>query len=205
MSEEEDQVRWQNALLLALHQLQDRMHLHPGREEAKPSQRVCLHTCKSITRLNHPSAKYIEGLENRLGRMESLLKLSGLLNEDDGDRTDLGTLERRLADKTRYLSNGDRSSKSPSASDGFSQPRESIESPHLASPDNDRENRQDRRHSRQSQQSPRPTPRSPDTVGEKETEVEALSDMMCSLVTNNCGETRYIGRDSLLAFTKNVG
>ena len=25
--------------------------------------------------------------------------------------------------------------------------------------------------------------------------VEALSDMMCSLVTNNCGETRYIGMD----------
>ena len=28
--------------------------------------------------------------------------------------------------------------------------------------------------------------------GEEE-EVEALSDMMCSLVTNNSGETRYIG------------
>jgi len=27
----------------------------------------------------------------------------------------------------------------------------------------------------------------------REEEVEALSDMMCSLVTNNCGETRYIG------------
>lgn len=25
-------------------------------------------------------------------------------------------------------------------------------------------------------------------------EVEELSDMMCSLVTNNCGETRYIGQ-----------
>lgn len=25
-------------------------------------------------------------------------------------------------------------------------------------------------------------------------EVEALSDLMCSLVTNNCGETRYIGK-----------
>lgn len=25
-------------------------------------------------------------------------------------------------------------------------------------------------------------------------QVEELSDMMCSLVTNNCGETRYIGR-----------
>ncbi|RAL67533.1 hypothetical protein DID88_008288 [Monilinia fructigena] len=45
-------------------------------------------------------AKYIEGLENRLGRMESLLKLSGLLNEEDGGRTDLGTLEKRLPKRT---------------------------------------------------------------------------------------------------------
>lgn len=31
------------------------------------------------------------------------------------------------------------------------------------------------------------------TPEKSEEEVEALSDMMCSLVTNNCGETRYIG------------
>lgn len=31
------------------------------------------------------------------------------------------------------------------------------------------------------------------TPPKTEEEVEALSDMMCSLVTNNCGETRYIG------------
>jgi hypothetical protein len=31
--------------------------------------------------------------------MESLLRLSGLLTEEDNGRTDLGTLERRLADK----------------------------------------------------------------------------------------------------------
>lgn len=30
---------------------------------------------------------------------------------------------------------------------------------------------------------------------EKQPEVEELSDMMCSLVTNNCGETRYIGTE----------
>lgn len=28
---------------------------------------------------------------------------------------------------------------------------------------------------------------------QEEEEVEALSEMMCSLVTNQCGETRYIG------------
>ena len=33
-----------------------------------------------------------------------------------------------------------------------------------------------------------------------EEEVEALSDMMCSLVTNNCGETRYIGKFCTFCF-----
>jgi hypothetical protein len=32
-----------------------------------------------------------------------------------------------------------------------------------------------------------------DEEEEKQEGVEELSDMMCSLVTNNCGETRYIG------------
>lgn len=37
---EEDKVRRQDAGLFALHQLQDRMQLHPCREEARPSKRV---------------------------------------------------------------------------------------------------------------------------------------------------------------------
>lgn len=41
--------------------------------------------------------------------------------------------------------------------------------------------------------SPRTAATSPGSQKD-ETEVEALSDMMCSLVTNNCGETRYIGK-----------
>lgn len=50
--------------------------------------------------------------------------------------------------------------------------------------------------------SPEPPTKNGNINGEKrnsiepektEEEVEALSDMMCSLVTNNCGETRYIG------------
>lgn len=47
--------------------------------------------------------------------------------------------------------------------------------------------------------SPRTAATSPGSQKESETEVEALSDMMCSLVTNNCGETRYIGKFRLLA------
>ncbi len=49
------------------------------------------------------SAKYIEGLENRLGRMEALLRLSGLLSDEDADSTDFQTLERRLAEKNALL------------------------------------------------------------------------------------------------------
>ena len=44
-------------------------------------------------------AKYIDGLENRLAKIESLLKLSGLLPDGD-DYTDLGDLERRLQELT---------------------------------------------------------------------------------------------------------
>ena len=128
-------------------------------------------------------AKYIEGLENRLGRMESLLKLSGLLSEDD-DRTDLGTLEKRLADKTQNMSNG----ATPKSSDSTPHPSASSDSRHNT-PQQER-----RADSRDSVASPNPEKR-------KEEEVEALSDMMCSLVTNNHGETRYIGQSSLLMST----
>lgn len=124
-------------------------------------------------------AKYIEGLENRLGRMEALLKMSGLLSEDDGGKTDLGTLEKRLAEKASpnadnsrrnspKISNGTESYHStPQNQEIHSSPRTSV-----ATPGSEKDKEREK---------------------EKEAEVEALSDMMCSLVTNNCGETRYIG------------
>ncbi|KAL2059144.1 hypothetical protein ABVK25_000436 [Lepraria finkii] len=139
----------------------------------------CIFTQVEKKRNPPKSAKYIEGLENRLGRMESLLKLSGLLGGDDDDRTDLGTLEKRLADKAYSQS----SAGTPRSSKSGSQPR-NLESPQ-----------------RTPQMDKLPTPR--DSVAspgeppkEKEEAVEDLSDMMCSLVTNNCGETRYIGSSS---------
>jgi hypothetical protein len=46
----------------------------------------------------------------------------------------------------------------------------------------------------ESQSSPRTAATSPESQKESETEVECLSDMMCSLVINNCGETQYIGK-----------
>ena len=128
--------------------------------------------------LTDSRAKYIEGLENRLGRMESLLKLSGLLSEEDGDRTDLGTLEKRLADKTHNASQG--GTPTPRSPNGSNQQHTGT--------DSQRDTPQ-----REKASTPRSSVTSTDPPREGEEEVEALSDMMCSLVTNNCGETRYIG------------
>jgi hypothetical protein len=104
-----------------------------------------------------------------------------LLNEDDNG-TDLGTLEKRLAEKEKDRSR--RTSAAPgsnptspqgnlgtSTQDGSgSSPRSRITSPEPHDPEGDKRNE-----------------------SQNNQEVEALSDMMCSLVTNNCGETRYIG------------
>ena len=133
--------------------------------------------------------------------MESLLKLSGILNEEGEDVPDLekmkerflaektvidgpdsGTMERRSADKTSSQSRGDTPTRtSERSSKSGSQPR-TFDSRHHT-PQLDR------------------LPVSRDSVAssteppkEKGEPVEELSDMMCSLVTNNCGETRYIGR-----------
>lgn len=130
-------------------------------------------------------AKYIEGLENRLGRMESLLRLSGLLSEDDGGKTDLGTLEKRLADRTNALNTAKNPSKVMAQA---TQAAQQAPSSHQTTPRMD------------SNSSPQTAATSPESQ-KSETEVEALSDMMCSLVTNNCGETRYIGM-FLLRFFK---
>ena len=130
-------------------------------------------------------AKYIEGLENRLGRMESLLKLSGLLNEDDGDRTDLGTLEKRLAEQSSNRSaDGSPQSRSQSVSQtqSLGKPRQTSRVENLPTPQS--------------------SAASPDPPKEQGEEVEALSEMMCSLVTNNYGETRYIGMHFLQVATR---
>lgn len=117
------------------------------------------------------SAKYIEGLENRLGRMESLLKLSGLLPEGDG-KTDLGDLERRLQDQVQQQQAASQNGSVCTPTVGRSSSESMRETPTSSS-----------MHS---------VTNSP-AISKEEDEVEALSDQMCSLVTNNCGETRFIG------------
>jgi hypothetical protein len=109
----------------------------------------------------------------------------GLLNEDDNGRTDLGTLEKRLAEKDV--------SRRASAVPGGSHPTSPSQGT-LGTPQQDGNG-----------SSPQSSLTSPEPQSEKDgekrdepaksaEEVEALSDMMCSLVTNNCGETRYIGK-----------
>ncbi|EKV07929.1 Fungal specific transcription factor, putative [Penicillium digitatum] len=139
----------------------------------------CIFTQVEKKRNPPKGAKYIEGLENRLGRMESLLRLSGLLSEDDGGKTDLGTLEKRLADRTNALNAAKNSNLFLAQATAAQQ----APSSHHTTPRMD------------SNSSPQTAATSPESQ-KSETEVEALSDMMCSLVTNNCGETRYIGSSS---------
>ncbi|KAI9803664.1 MAG: hypothetical protein M1833_000576 [Piccolia ochrophora] len=112
--------------------------------------------------------------------MESLLKMSGLLADGDNGKTDLGMLEKQLAEKSN--TNGTPAS-------GHS--RQSV---------SDRRPSFDSRRNTPTNDEGIPTPQSamasPEMGKEVEEEVEDLSDMMCSLVTNNCGETRYIGSSS---------
>ncbi|KFZ15033.1 hypothetical protein V501_02933 [Pseudogymnoascus sp. VKM F-4519 (FW-2642)] len=147
----------------------------------------CVFTQVEKKRSPPKGAKYIEGLENRLGRMENLLRLSGLLNEDDGGSTDLGMLEKRLAN--RESSKRDASHFSDSIPTSPSQATTLRGTPG-AEFESDSPNSV-------------PTPGtmgdrgSERRVGEKTAEeVEELSDLMCSLVTNDQGETRYIGSSS---------
>lgn len=123
-------------------------------------------------------AKYIEGLENRMRRLEGLLKMAGIADSD----TDIPSIERRLQQAQQSQHNDlhgfsaataaarsslETAGKSRAGSLHSTPPLDSNSSPRVAD--------------------------SPVSQEDKEHEVEALSDMMCSLVTNNCGETRYIG------------
>lgn len=157
----------------------------------------CIFTQVEKKRAPPKGAKYIEGLENRLGRMESLLRLSGLLAEDDGGRTDLGTLEKRLAERQTISA-----VTSPALSPGPGPTRAGAQDP--KTPANGTPVYQ--QSSPQAEEAMRrtktktTTPPDADKAGKggkrEVKEVDALADQMCSLITNNCGETRYIGSSS---------
>jgi hypothetical protein len=108
------------------------------------------------------------------------MRLSGVLPDDDDGSTDLAMLERRLADRQRQTGTpGVRAStedrRSSSAQTTLKATATPVQ-PGLPSP-------------RSGTNSPEPPK---NANGDKEE--DALAEMMCSLVTNNCGETRYIGR-----------
>lgn len=149
--------------------------LHMSRRSAiLPKGKFWSRLC--LDRAHSPSAKYIEGLENRLGRMEQLLKISGLITDEEAGRTDLGAIERRLAEKNRSQSLRTNSPKSNADTpNGPSQRHDSK----AGTPQN-------------SNLSPRESVNSPGSSSGRP-EVENISDMMCSLVTSQSGETRYIG------------
>lgn len=119
--------------------------------------------------------------------MESLLRLSGLLGEDDG-ATDLGTLEKRLAEKAQQKRGSQAPSNPPSPSQATSGKDDAL-SPQssLASPEPLKD-------------SDKHSSVAPEERDEEGQEVEALSEMMCSLVTNHSGETRYIGKSQMSLF-----
>ncbi|KAF7554737.1 hypothetical protein G7046_g6738 [Stylonectria norvegica] len=149
----------------------------------------CVFTQVEKKRNPPKGAKYIEGLENRLARMEHLLHLAGLLDDDDG-AIDLGALEKKLTEKNRQSRQASMATASTptSPSQAASAPEGTDSTPHstLTSPNPAKEEKR------------KPSTSTPavDADGEEQEEVEALSEMMCSLVTNNYGETRYIGSSS---------
>lgn len=203
------------------------MCLYSSREEACASQRVCLPRLPAShdSCLQIPSAKYIEGLENRLNRMEHLLRLSGkyshssqswqkthmlsvgLLDEDDDD---LGALEKRLMErqhKSRQASmavgsgpnSPTHSTSAPSAIDASAMtPQSSLTSPNPIVKEDKRKSATPAPSTAPST-APAPNANGEEVKTEEPEEVEALSEMMCSLVTNNYGETRYIGKSLICA------
>ena len=114
----------------------------------------------------------------------------GVIGEDENGEMDLGMLERKLSDKlnqsrqaSQAVSQPTSPSQATSGRDGASStPRSSLTSPEPA---------KEKEHDHDKRKSVPPRPSVEDRPEEEE--VEALSEMMCSLVTNNSGETRYIG------------
>ena len=147
----------------------------------------CIFTPQEKKRAPPKGAKYIEGLENRLGRMESLLRMSGLLAQDDG-KTDLGTLEKRLAERQGSLP------RSSGASPAEQQPQQLVG----ARPASIQSTPQNQHFSpgMESMTGSESTKEGKNPFKKDPKEVDALADQMCSLITNNVGETRYIGSSS---------
>jgi len=151
----------------------------------------CAFTFTEKKRAQPKGAKYIESLENRLGRMEHLLRLTGILGADEGGNTDLGILEQRLTEKANSI----RASVSPVSDHRHILGRVS----HSGSGAGASPLGQD--HSPSPATSNVPSPKISTAVGEEQesedkSDVVELAELMDSLITNDQGETRYIGSSS---------
>lgn len=118
---------------------------------------------------------------------DGLLMVTGLLTEEED--TDLGTLEKTLLEKRESMRASQQPGSNPaSPTEAANEENSSTPRSHLASPEPQNKGTPKNAEKRKSG--------SPEEAKPKEEEVEELSDMMCSLVTNNCGETRYIGTEA---------
>jgi hypothetical protein len=101
----------------------------------------------------------------------------------------LGTLEKRLAE-TQQAQRESQAPTSGPTSPSLSSTKElngSTPHSHLASPEPTTRNGTSEKRLSTTEE---------EEGEQKQLKVEELSDMMCSLVTNNCGETRYIGTEA---------
>lgn len=114
---------------------------------------------------------------------------TGLLGEDD--ETDLGSLEKKLAEQSQHsrgtsaaaTSTPTSPSQTASAQGGIASSPHSVAPSPSVTKEKSKKDKPERRKSF--------TPAN--GLEEGGEEVEALSEMMCSLVTNQSGETRYLG------------
>jgi hypothetical protein len=167
------------------------------------SKAECVFTFTEKKRAQPKGAKYIEGLENRLHRMEHLLRLSGLLGENEVSQTDLGLLEQRLSDRARSARNSGspmsdhrksmvESMTGRSRSAGGTPPQREL----TPSPKEEADTGKDLKEmSKNMFADDLKQCREMAEEGDKAS-VDNLAEMMDSLITNNQGETRYIGSSS---------
>ncbi len=116
----------------------------------------------------------------------------GLLGEDDNGATDLGTLEKKLVEKHQQSRQTSQAASDPISPQPTASARDgSASTPHssLASPEPAKDSEKVRS----------ATPEKESQEDDRE-EVAELSEMMCSLVTNINGETRYIGMSRRLRY-----
>jgi hypothetical protein len=150
-------------------------------EKKEKRRKGCASSKGNILLLIMSRAEYIESLERRLVEMESLLRSSGLLEE----AKDLQSRESRLgrhngrdeAQKSETALLG-----SPASSNPISPKQSLLGDPSVSKLTGIMTSRERRKEVEPGSRE-----------GPAKDDIETLSDKMCSLMTNKCGEAKYIG------------